>query len=307
MTQDVTDAVEHLRLVSRISGVRVPEFVPPEDRHVVVGGMRLHCLDWGRAGLTPIIFLHGGGLSAHTWDIMCLALRTDHHCLALDQRGHGDSEWSPEIDYTFDAQLRDLETFVDQLELTNCILVGQSMGGINAMRYASRHSERLAGLIVIEAGPYVRQRAGMDRIVDFTLGPAEFDTIEDVIDRAVAFNPRRDPRLLRYSVKHNLRHLPDGRWTWKRDRRHLSHQHFTELVSQVQALASEAEAITCPTLIVRGDESDVFYDEEASAFAALVKDGRWVTVAHSGHNVQGDNPRGLLDAMRPFLQAVGDS
>jgi esterase len=297
-------AHEHLRRLVTLNGISVSQVVLPEHRDLIVGGIRLHYLDWGTAGRMPAVFLHGGGLSAHTWDVVCLALRDEYHCLALDQRGHGDSEWSPVCDYSLDAYLRDLEGFLHHLSAPAVFLVGQSLGGINAIRYASRHSARLAGLVVIDAGPYVRQRAGMNRIVEFALGPGMFGSIEEAIERAVAFNPRRDPQLLRYSLTHNLRRLPDGRWTWKRDRRHLSSRTYAQLVAQVQALAPETEAITCPTLVVRGGESDVFSDDEAADFASLVTDGRRVTIERSGHNVQGDNPAGLLDAVRPFLGAL---
>jgi esterase len=121
------------------------------------------------------------------------------------------------------------------------------------------------------------------------------------VARALAFNPRRDPQLLRYSLQHNMRRLPDGRWTWKRDQRHLSRQRLAAMVDQIRALAPEARTITCPTLIIRGADSDLFSADQASSFAALVRDGIVVTVPDSGPNVQGDNPAGLLAAIRPFL------
>ena len=102
-----------------------------------------------------------------------------------------------------------------------------------------------------------------------------------------------------------MRRLPDGRWTWKRDQRHLSRQHLAALVAEVKELAPHARAIACPTLILRGADSDLFSADQAAAFAALVRDGTVVTVPDSGHNVQGDNPAGLLAAIRPFLGAAG--
>ena len=117
----------------------------------------------------------------------------------------------------------------------------------------------------------------------------------------MAFNPRRDPQLLRYSLQHNMRRLPDGRWIWERDQRHLSRQRLAALVEQIPALAPLAQAIACPTLILRGADSDLFSADQAAAFAALVRDATVVTIPDSGHNVQGDNPAGLLAAIRPFL------
>lgn len=296
------DLQQHLRAVSETAGLRVPEVVAPEGRHVVVGGFRLHYLDWGTVGRPPILFLHGGGLTAHTWDVVCLALRRHRHCLALDLRGHGDSEWSPELDYGLDAHLRDIAAFADLLKLDRFVIVGQSLGALAAIRYAARQSDRLAGLVTVDAGPYVQRGSGAHRIAEFMLAPGELGSVEEFVERAMAFNPHRDPRLLRRSLRHNLRRLPDGRWTWKYDRRHLSRERFAEFLACLPDLLPEAEAITCPTLVVRGAESEVVSDEDASAFANLVADGRWVRVDGAGHNVQGDYPKALVEALVPFLE-----
>ena len=298
------EEARHLAAVATAAGVGVTRVVLPEHEHVVLDGMRLHYLDWGSPGGdqgTPVVFLHGGGLNAHTWDIVCLALREEHHCYALDLRGHGDSEWSPVMDYGLGAHLRDLEAFADHLGTARFFLAGQSLGGIIGIGYASRHPRRLAGLVAVDCGPFAGSQAGIDRLAAFTLDSREFASLDEAVMRALAFNPRRDPRLLRYSLQHNMRRLPDGRWTWKRDQRHLSRQRLAALVAQIRALAPQARAIACPILIVRGADSDLFSADQAAAFAALVRDGTVVTVSDSGHNVQGDNPAGLLAAIRPFL------
>jgi esterase len=302
------EEARHLAAVATTAGVGVTRVVLPKHEHVVLGGMRLHYLDWGsRAatgeprGRSPVVFLHGGGLNAHTWDIICLALREEYHCYALDLRGHGDSEWSPAMDYNLGAHIRDLEAFADHLSAARFFLVGQSLGGILGISYASRHLRRLAGLVTVDSGPYAGSQAGIDRLAAFTLDSREFASLDEAVTRALAFNPRRDPRLLRYSLQHNMRQLPEGRWTWKRDQRHLSRQRLAALVVQTRALAPQARAITCPTLIVRGADSDLFSASQAAAFAALVRDATVATIPDSGHNVQGDNPAGLLAAIRPFL------
>src|SRR5262249_38420236 len=108
---------EHITRAAEKAGLSFPELTVPATHDVVLRRMRFHYLDWGTRGRPPILFLHGGGLNAHTWDLVCLALRGQHHCLALDQRGHGDSEWSPQMDYTTESQVGDLEAFVDHLGL----------------------------------------------------------------------------------------------------------------------------------------------------------------------------------------------
>jgi esterase len=139
------DALEHARLAADVAGLDLDEVVLPAERDLVVDGLRLHYLDWGQSGRPEVLFLHGGCLTAHTWDLVCLALRPDFHCLALDQRGHGDSEWSPALDYGADAHVGDISGLIDQLELSAPVLVGQSLGGLNAMTYAAQRPGRLAG------------------------------------------------------------------------------------------------------------------------------------------------------------------
>jgi pimeloyl-ACP methyl ester carboxylesterase len=264
--------------------------------------MRVHYLDWGTAGRPPIVFLHGGGLNAHTWDLVCLALRREHHCLALDQRGHGESEWSPEMDYTIESQVGDLEAFVDRLGLDRFVLVGMSLGGANGLAWAGRHSERLAGLVLVDVGPETRA-AGAQKIAAFTSEKKPFDSIDEVIERALSFNPRRDATLLRRSLLQNLRRLPNGQLTWKHDRRHRGKVDMHALAQRRRALWTEIPKITCPTLVVRGARSDVFHDADAAKLAETLPRGEWVRVEDAGHTVQGDNPKGLVAELRRFLGA----
>jgi pimeloyl-ACP methyl ester carboxylesterase len=303
MIREHDDEIDRLRLITELAGITVPDVVVPASRHVVLDGIRLHYLDWGTAARPPVLFLHGGALNAHTWDAVCLALRGRYHCLALDQRGHGDSEWSPVMDYGPEAHVRDLEAFVEHRALGRFILVGQSMGGLNAFVYATRHSARLAGLVVVDTGPGVRL-AGVQRIIDFVGHTAEIDSLEEFIGKAAAFNPRRDPRLLRASLRHHLRRLPNGKWTRKHDMRHLLNSDASALVERIRAYWKHAERVTCPTLVVRGGLSDTFFDEDADQFACTLPDARWVRVEGAGHTVQGDNPRGLLEALQRFFSEI---
>ena len=294
---------EHLTLAAAKAGLSLPELVLPAAHDVVLRRMRFHYLDWGTAGRPPIVFLHGGGLNAHTWDLVCLGLRRERHCFALDQRGHGDSEWSPEMDYTTESQVGDLEAFVDRLGLERFVLVGMSLGGVNALAWAGRHGERLAGLVIVDVGPEIRT-AGVQKIAAFTSDQQPLDSIDEVIERALAFNPRRDPRLLRLSLRHNLRQTPKGQWMWKYDQRHRGKAEPGAYERRRDLLWDAVGKVRCPTLVVRGAQSDVFHDEDAERLAAALPRGQWVRVENAGHTVQGDNPAGLLTELRTFLAAL---
>ena len=268
-----TEQFEHLKLAADVAGLKLPELVLPESHHIVVHRMRFHYLDWGSKNHHPILFLHGGGLNAHTWDVVCLMLRREYHCLALDQRGHGDSEWEPTADYSFEAQIRDIEGFIEKLGLQRPLLVGHSMGGFAAMGYAMRHADKMAGLTLIDVGPELSMD-GAKRIREFISQERELDSVEDFVERAMAFNPMRNPALLRRSLLHNLRKLPNGKWTWKHDPNRMPANFNNERVERAQQILEEVHKISCPTLIMRGARSDVFSDENAKKFAAALPHGR---------------------------------
>jgi esterase len=298
-----TDALAALREASEICGLQVDEVILPVDKDIVVDRLRLHYLDWGGRGRSPLLFLHGGRLTAHTWDLVCLALRGENHCLALDQRGHGDSEWSPSLDYGPEAHARDIDAWIDHLGAVEPVLIGHSLGGLHAMTYATRAARRIAGVVLIDVGPGV-QAAGARRIIDFGANDPSPASLDEFVQRAVAFNPRRDPRLLRRSLLHSLRRLPDGRWTWKYDHRRLGPDYYASTQASIEQLRESVGSVSCPVLVVRGAESDVYSDTEAAAFASALPDGRWVKVESAGHNVQGDNPLGLVQVLAPFLREI---
>jgi pimeloyl-ACP methyl ester carboxylesterase len=291
----------HLELAATTAGMTLPEIVLPEERHIVLRRMRFHYLDWGTKGRPPMLFLHGGGLNSHTWDLVCASLRKERHCVALDQRGHGESEWSPEMDYGLESHIGDLDAFVDALQLERFVLVGMSLGGVNALAWAGQHSQRLAGLVVIDTGPEIRFD-GVRKIRAFTSDATPLASVEEFIDRAMAFNPRRNRELLQRSLLHNLRQMPDGRFMWKYDQRHRGKVDPGAYERRRQRLWSAVDTIACPTLVVRGGESDVFHDEDAERLAQRLPHGRWVRIEGAGHTVQGDNPADLLVALREFLK-----
>jgi pimeloyl-ACP methyl ester carboxylesterase len=295
-----TEQLAHLEQATELAGLDAIEIVLPAEREVALEGIRLHWVDWGTEGWSPVLFLHGGGLTARTWDLVCLALRRDHHCLAPDARGHGDSEWSRSVDYGVETLAGDLERLIAHLGLARPVLVGQSLGGMTALAYACREPDAVAGLVLVDVVTEV-QRGGTQRIAEFVAVTAEPDSVDAFVERARAFNPARDERLLRRSLLHNLRPLSDGRWTWKYDPRAVTRERMEAIHADLRELSEGLDAVTCPTLVIRGADSDVVTPEAAEAFARALPDARVVTVPGATHTVQGDNPRGLVEALRPFL------
>jgi esterase len=301
MSLSADEYCDHLKTTAVRAGFSFEEVVLPSEKVVRISGLRFRYLDWGNEDLQPILFLHGGALTAHTWDLCCLALRDEFHCMALDQRGHGDSDWAPDADYSIATQREDVRGFVDALGLDRFVLAGMSMGAINALAFAIHYPRKLSHLVLIDAGPEVR-RPGSRRIRDFLNGGADPETLDEIIERALAFNPRRDPKVLRRSLMHNLRQQTDGTWVWKYDRRRFQQMDREAHAAERRGLADGLAKVTCSALVVRGAESDVFHDEDAERLAHRLPNGRWVKIPRAGHTVQGDNPKGLAAALREFLQ-----
>jgi len=301
---DRNDELAMFRTALEIAGLPPNVAALPDDHQMIIGAMRFHYLDW-KGAATPIVFLHGGGLTAHTWDCVAAMLRDRFRCVALDQRGHGDSEWSPVIDYRIASHVGDIEGFIDAMRLERPILVGQSMGGLNSIAYAIRRSDQMRAMVIVDVAPEI-SAPGANRIRDFASTP-ELDSPEAFLERAVKFNPIRNPAVLRRSLYYNLRETPAGKWTFKHDQRRRTDDAMKSFTEDRTRLASEVSKIKCPTLIVRGALSDVLTDASAEKFARSLPNGRWVRIEKSGHNVQGDNPRALLDAIGKFFGEVGIS
>ena len=153
---------------------------------------------------------------------------------------------------------------------------------------------------MIDAGPEVRRR-GSSRIRDFVNGGEKPESLDEIIERALAFNPRRDPQILRRSLMHNLRPQPDGTWSWKYDRSRFQRLDHDAHLAERRRLADDLANVTCPALVVRGAESVVFHQDDAERLAKNFPGGRQITIAQAGHTVQGDNPKDLVAVLRDFL------
>jgi esterase len=271
----------------------------PSDGSANVGALTLHYLDWGTPGRPPLVCLHGITQTAHSWDEVAPALARTHHVRALDQRGHGDSTWAPDGDYRIATQTRDIEQFLHAIDATPSVLVALSMGGLVALTLAARAPELVRALVVVDIAPEV-QRSGVDNIRSFVAATDELDTFEDFVQRAHSFNPRRTLANIRERLRHNLRQLPTGRWTWKYDPQLRNPARVGEAMGDLWA---EVAKIRCPVLIVRGGESDILAPEVAARFGGIVK-AEVRTVPGAGHSVMGDNPGGFLAAVEPFLAGL---
>ena len=272
----------------------------PREHVIRLPALPVHYLEWGEVGRPALVLLHGGGQNAFTWQRVADRFASRYHVLAPDARGHGDSGWAPTGEYHLADFREDLHAFVDSLGLTDFVLAGMSMGGITALSFAGEYGDRLCGLMIVDVAPQVEQ-AGRDRILAFMQGRESFESLEDAVAYAHAFNPRRNPEVLRKTLPQNLRQRPDGRLQWKWDPAFISSARLTEERMLRPELWAAAARITCPTLVIHGTESDILSRGTGERLAATIPQGRLVSIAGAGHSVQGDNPHDLGDALERFL------
>ena len=188
----------------------------PVDRSVKVNGLNIHYLEWGDPDKPTIVMLHGIQQQAHSWDFISLPLSVDYRIIAVDQRGHGDSDWSPDGDYSTDAYVGDVKNLVGELGLENFHLMGHSMGGRNSLAWASQNQGILKSLTIVDTGPET-QRRGSDRIQRFRELPDELDTLEEFAQRVMEYTGRTREQTLG-ALKYSIRQRDDGKWTWKYDK-----------------------------------------------------------------------------------------
>ena len=282
-------------------GVSYRREVQPQDGEVTLPGLRLHYLDWGGKENQPLIFLHGNAQQAHSWDFVALSLCDSYHVLAPDARGHGDSDWDPNGAYTLDAYVSDLDGLVEALGLDQFILVGHSMGGRTSYVYASKFPAKVKGLVIVDSGP--RSIAlGITRMDQFKQLPDRLDSYEEFAQRVQQYTGRPRWQVLG-SLKYTIRQLPDGKWTWKYDKVFRT-PGATPPSWPSERLWECLENIRCPTLIVRGSESDVFAEDTMARMLEVIPDSTSVTVPRAGHLVAGDNPQDLIAELQGWLPTV---
>lgn len=311
MTQQgaVTDYLTEMRACATAIGIAPRQCVQPEDRWADLNGIRFHYLDWGNPHLPHLVMLHGGSLTAHTWDMTALLLRDRYHIVALDQRGHGDSGWTPEAQIDADnseLMLQDTAAFVGHLGYDHLVLCGHSMGAHNAIRYAADYPERLDALIIVDVGPAVMLEGRLE-MEQFRQETETMRRFEDFVERAITFNPQRRPEHLRYSLLHSLKRVEDG-WTWKQDHRPRSQDRTplperwaAEREERARRMQADLEAFKRPALLMRGEISRTLSPQAAREAVSYLEDGEMVLIPRAGHSVQGDNPKDFARALDAFL------
>ena len=276
------------------------------DRFLTLNGLKLHYVDHGRAGDPAVLLLHGVTFDGHMWDRFASQVGVRCRVLSLTARGHGDSARAES--YEGSVFVEDAAAFIDAAGISPALMCGYSMGGSVGMGLAAIHPDKVSKLIIVESSPDATTSEGRRRIAEaMHSGPDSFDTIEEAVESQRGGIPFVDDDMLRDFVKHAFARCEDGKLRGKTDPRMLQAMGWTNPDAgsvggaDLEGLLWGACAlIKCPTLIVRGTESDVVSRQSAERMVAAISDAKLVE-AEGGHALPFQNPLGLYEAVRGFL------
>jgi esterase len=302
---DMTGSAELASLLQSARELGISHAAPSRyvSRNTVLRWERLHFLEWGDPAAPPVLLLHGVNQTAHAWDLVSLHLCDRYHVFAVDQRGHGDSEWARDQDYSRDAMASDALAFIAQQYMERPIIIGHSMGGGVTMQIALREQALARALVFVDIAP-VRSGEGGREIREFMRENIEFDRIEDFIERVRKYDPFRPTEHMERTARYNLFRRADGKYVSKSDRVLHERERALGQAPAGQVTLEDVKVITAPTLVIRGEHSNIVKPAEAQSFVEALPHGHFAEVPNCGHNVHTQNTPGFLDALRPFLEAV---
>ena len=271
----------------------------PEDKTVAINGLTLHYLDWGNTSGQTMLLLHGFMGHAHVWDGLAKVFRSRYRVIALDQRGHGESGWSEDLSYTLDDHFSDITTFIEHLNPRPLVVIGHSMGGRNALFYTACFPENVARLIIVDARPGNSPGASraLKNLVD-TL-PLEADSVEETVDGVRSVFPHIPREVCSHVVKYGYRGGCDGKLIPCYDRRmSISVQRSGYVTEDLWRFLKN---LACPTLVVRGKESEFLPQSDARKMCEIIPDAVWREVPNAAHAPFLENPEEFIRIIEEYL------
>ena len=268
----------------------------PQVQRIDAGSVS--ALQWGDSS-PRVVFLHGGGQNAHTWDTVIVGL--GQPVLAVDLPGHGHSAWREDGNYSPQNNAAAVAPVLNELAPHADLVVGMSLGGLTAIGLGAIAPHLVRELVLVDVTPSALQRhSEMTKeqlgTVALVQGEREFPSFAAILELTTAAAPHRDPKSLRRGVFHNSRRLDNGNWTWRYD----TIREFPDFDS----LWDDVAGLSAPITLVRGGTSGFVTDEDAAELGQRVQTFRGVhLVENSGHSVQSDQPRVLIDILRGVLDA----
>jgi len=266
------------------------------------GGIHLAADVGGDPAGPPVVLLHGGGQTRHSWSGAMRALvARGYYVINLDTRGHGDSDWSPERHYAFEDLVADLRAIVETLPGPPA-LVGASLGAATSLMLAGTGPTRLARcLVLVDLVPEAEEE-GVRRIRAFmAANPHGFASVEEAAAAVAEYYPHRPRPRNPAGLMKNLRRRSDGRLYWHWDPGFLAMMHADTAAQFAARLLAASRGITVPVLLVRGQQSDVVGAAGVAGLRAALPQLEVIEVAGAGHMVAGDRNDAFNAGVIAFL------
>ena len=296
-------------MLDRRAMVELPGVLGPTSHYFYSQRLKLHYVDWGNAEKPPLLLVHGGRDHCRSWDWVAADIRRDFHVIAPDLRGHGDSAWAVGSAYSMIDYVLDVAALLKALDLFPITVIAHSLGASVALQYAGVYPEQVARLVAVEGlGPppglgkpksasarmaqWIREMQGLAR-----RHPRAYASFEEAVVRMREANPRLTAEQALHLTRNGVIRYEDGTYAWKFD-------NFVRAVSPYLFNLDDAREIwshiTCPVLLVRGDESWA-PDPEADGRASAFHNAEVLTIEGAGHWVHHDQLDVFLGGVRRFL------
>jgi pimeloyl-ACP methyl ester carboxylesterase len=263
-------------------------------------GLLLSCIDYGGEGGVPVLLMHGAAAHSRWWDFTAPALTGRYHVLALDRRGHGDSQWAESEQYEIEHYAADLHAVIGDWGLGKPFLVAHSGGGLPSIMYAARYPENVRGLVLMETRP-VYDEAMVARMRNREERPPRtFATLEAALAsfRLTPPTAGAPAEMVEHLAQHSFRRLADGRWINKLDRRTGRRLHAFDGIQWMMR-------VTCPVLVVRAGRTNMVEPEASARLAAAAANGAIVEIPSAEHQVILDSTDEVIRILQEFLPRNG--
>lgn len=275
---------------------------PISEGFVLANGLRLHYDRWDSKGHT-VVCLHGTSLHGRVWSWLAGSLHPEFDLVGLDQRGHGDSDVAPPGKYSVDYYCEDLRQFMDAMNFGKVSFVGSSLGTRVALQYASLHPDRVANLVFLDLSFEMPKHASDEMIHAHVTRPLSFADMAE----ALAFS-KSLPQRSRFSepthlqtLEGDLRTNKEGRLEWRYNRDAA----IETLSVAARDMWEHVRRVKCPTMVLRGEQSNVLTEQTSARLRKEFADGHVVNIPGAGHSIWGDNPEATTAAIQTFLR-TGD-
>jgi pimeloyl-ACP methyl ester carboxylesterase len=293
-------------MVSHASAAALTQPGEPTSRVEYFRGfnsLRLAADVYGPTGAPPVLLVPGAGQTRHSWRrVATRIIALGAQAIALDLRGHGQSDWAKDRDYSIAAFTGDLEAVLASLN-TPTVVVGASLGGIaSLLATAADTDNRIAGLALVDVVPDMRPE-GLARIRNFmTSGMDGFSSVSEAADAVARYLPGRTASKSLEGLQRNLREASDGRWYWHWDPAFHNRSRTNPGDDMLGKMERAAPNVHVPTLLVTGSHSEVVDEQGARRLLDLIPQAEWFSVADARHMVAGDQNDIFSDALTSFVK-----